>query len=31
MHIDLDHGVVAAESPDHVMSIHEGMVIEMAD
>jgi hypothetical protein len=31
MHIDVDRGVVAAETPDYVMPAHDGMVIEMVD
>ncbi|EPX82232.1 MBL fold metallo-hydrolase [Salipiger mucosus] len=27
MHIDLDHDVVAAETPDHITPAHDGMVI----
>jgi len=27
MHIDLDYDTVAAETPDHVVPAHDGMVI----
>lgn len=29
MHIDLDHDIVAAETPDHVQPAYDGMVIEL--
>jgi len=29
MHVDLDHDVVTAETPDHVIPAHDGMVIEV--
>jgi phosphoribosyl 1,2-cyclic phosphate phosphodiesterase len=29
MHIDLDYAAVAAETPDHIMPAHDGLVIEL--
>jgi len=29
MHIDLDHDVVMAETPDHVIPAHDGMILEL--
>ena len=31
MHVDLDYATVAAETPDHVMPAHDGMVLELPD
>lgn len=31
MHIDLDHDVVMAETPDHIVPAYDGMVIDIAD
>lgn len=31
MHIDLDHDIVAAETPDHVVPAYDGMVIPLKD
>ncbi|MGG7644227.1 MBL fold metallo-hydrolase [Rhodovulum sp. YNF3179] len=31
MHVDLDYATVAAETPDHVVPAHDGMVIEIGD
>lgn len=30
MHIDLDHAALMAETPDHIIPAHDGMVIEVA-
>ena len=31
MHLDLDHDAVAAETPDHVIPAHDGLVLTVPD